>query len=54
MNKINKDWHEANKMPRNATLEQKIKWHTNHAENCNCRPMSHKLLDIIGKKETKL
>lgn len=37
MNKINKEWHLKNKMPPNATIEQKIVWHTAHAENCKCR-----------------
>ncbi len=34
---INKQWHLENKMPKNPTLEQKIKWHTGHAKNCTCR-----------------
>lgn len=37
--KINKEWHEAHRMPRNATLEQRLDWHVNHAANCNCREM---------------
>ena len=37
--KINKEWHEAHRMPRNATLEQRLDWHVNHAANCSCREM---------------
>jgi hypothetical protein len=36
---INKEWHLAHKMPRNASLEQRLEWHVKHAANCNCRDM---------------
>lgn len=44
--KINKEWHLKNKMPKNPTLEERIKWHTEHAKNCACREMP----DSIRKK----
>lgn len=37
--KINKEWHQKNKMPKNPTLEERIKWHIEHAKNCTCREM---------------
>ena len=37
--KINKAWHEAHRMPRNATLEQRLEWHLSHTFNCGCREM---------------
>lgn len=37
--KINREWHEAHKLPRNATLEQRLDWHLSHAANCGCRDM---------------
>jgi hypothetical protein len=40
--KINKAWHEAHKLPRNATLEQRLEWHLSHAFNCGCREMPAK------------
>jgi len=33
---INKEWHMANRMPKNATFEEKVKWHTEHNKNCQC------------------
>lgn len=45
MNKINKDWHLANKMPKKPTLDQRIKWHLEHAKNCKCRPLHGKILE---------
>ncbi len=35
---INADWHKKNRMPRNATVEQRIKWHAEHNKHCGCRP----------------
>lgn len=45
--KINKAWHETNRMPKNATLEQRIAWHLEHQKHCQCRPIPEKLLHII-------
>jgi hypothetical protein len=44
MSKINKEWHDANPMPKNPTLEQRAKWHIQHQRNCMCRPIPDKLL----------
>jgi len=45
---INKEWHEKHKMPKNATFEQRMKWHIEHQKHCACYPISDKL-----KKEIK-
>ena len=37
MVRINKDWHLANKMPKNATFEQCLEWHKAHLKHCACR-----------------
>jgi hypothetical protein len=37
--KTNARWHAAHRMPAHATLDQRVKWHVAHAENCACRPM---------------
>jgi hypothetical protein len=37
--KINKEWHLKNKMPKNPSLEERLKWHEEHARNCSCREM---------------
>jgi hypothetical protein len=47
--KINAKWHLANRMPKNPTLEQRVKWHLAHEKNCNCRPMPEKLKTEIKK-----
>ena len=35
--KLNSEWHQANKMPKHATLDQRIEWHLEHMKNCQCR-----------------
>jgi hypothetical protein len=37
MGKINKEWHLANKMPKNASFEQRVEWHKGHLVHCACR-----------------
>lgn len=47
--KINREWHEKNRMPKNANLEQRVKWHVEHAKNCRCREMPESIKKVIGK-----
>lgn len=52
---INKAWHQKNRMPENATKEQRIKWHIEHSLHCSCRLPSAKLkqeMDEYLKKQT--
>lgn len=49
--KINVKWHLANKMSKNPTLNQRIKWHLEHSENCTCRPLGGKILEEIKKRK---
>ncbi len=39
MSKINAAWHKKNRMPKNATLDQRIRWHVAHVKACGCREM---------------
>ena len=52
--KTNKEWHEKNKMPKNATFEERITWHIEHQKNCNCRPTPKKLLNEMKMKNSKI
>jgi len=49
--KINREWHEQHRMPANATLDQRIAWHTEHAKHCSCRPMPGKLMQEIERRK---
>jgi hypothetical protein len=47
---INKEWHEKNLMPKNATFEERVKWHLEHQEQCKCAPIPKKLKEEMNKK----
>ncbi len=51
--KINEEWHLQNKMPKNPTLEQRIKWHLEHVKNCGCRKIEGKLAVEMKKRGIK-
>jgi hypothetical protein len=48
--KLNAEWHKAHRMPKNATLDERIAWHLEHAKHCACRPMPEKLKAEIAKR----
>ena len=47
MSKLNRQWHEANPMPKNPTPEQRMVWHTGHAANCACRAMPAGVIQLF-------
>ncbi len=49
--KINREWHGQHRMPANATVQQRIEWHLEHAKHCNCRPMPEPLKQEIEKRK---
>lgn len=50
---INAEWHATHRMPKNATAEQRITWHVEHARECACRPIPAKLREEISRREAK-
>ena len=50
MQNLNKEWHLANKMPKNPTFEQRVGWHKSHLKNCACRGVPEKLLEQMKEK----
>ena len=51
MNKLNREWHLKNKMPKNPTKEQQLKWHLEHEKNCSCHPMPEKMKEEIKSRQ---
>ncbi len=49
--KLNADWHAKNKMPERPTLEERLKWHLEHAKHCACREIPVKLLVEMRKRK---
>jgi hypothetical protein len=50
MTKINREWHLANKMPRNASEDERIAWHLEHARSCGCRKIEGKLAELLQRR----
>ena len=46
---MNAAWHERNPMPKNATMAQRVKWHTAHAKTCACRAIPKSVAAEISK-----
>ncbi len=51
--KINIDWHNTHKMPKNPTEEERAKWHIEHQISCACRKPSEKESALIEKYKSK-
>ena len=45
--KINRQWYMRNRMPKNPSLKEKVKWHLEHSRNCSCRPITNKVKEAI-------
>jgi hypothetical protein len=52
--KLNREWHEANRMPKNPTIEQRLHWHVEHAKNCQCREMPEKIKAAMKKSRSTI
>lgn len=53
--KLNSEWHLNNKMPKNATIDQRIAWHLEHLKNCQCRTdFPKKLKEEMRKRGMEL
>jgi hypothetical protein len=52
--KLNAAWHKENRMPQNATVEQRIAWHTEHRKHCGCRAIPEKLKAEMKKRNMEI
>jgi len=48
---LNAAWHRAHPMPRNPSLDERIRWHQAHADHCGCRPIPEGVLKEIARRE---
>lgn len=50
MTKVNRKWHDKNRVPKGATTKQRVKWYLVHAKSCACRPVPAKIQRAIDKQ----
>lgn len=48
---MNVEWHTNHKLCRNATLEQRVEWHLEHAQACACREMPASVVAELRRRE---
>ncbi|WP_169746832.1 hypothetical protein [Demequina gelatinilytica] len=49
MGAINREWHDAHRMPERATEAQRGAWHAAHQQACGCRRPSEKEQALIDR-----
>ncbi|MBS1913948.1 MAG: hypothetical protein JST22_18310 [Bacteroidetes bacterium] len=52
MAKLNAEWHREHRMPKNATLSERVQWHLEHAAACGCREMPASIAAELNKRGT--
>jgi hypothetical protein len=52
MKNVNAEWHRTHRMPKNPTMDERIKWHIEHEKYCRCRPIPETVLEAIKKQTT--
>ena len=51
--RVNAEWHGEHRMPGNPTREQRVKWHSEHAAACGCRPVPAGLKAEVRELQAK-
>jgi hypothetical protein len=47
---MNAAWHQRNRMPKRATLAQRVAWHLEHQKHCACRPLPATIVAALKAK----
>lgn len=50
--RLNAEWHQNHRMPKRATLDERLAWHLEHEAHCACRPMPDNLRDLVRARHT--
>ena len=46
----NTEWHLKHKLPKNPTLDQRVKWHMEHARRCPCPSKDEDIMEELKKR----
>ena len=47
---LNRQWHEQHPLGNKATLDDRVRWHLEHAKVCGCRPIPARVLEEIERR----
>ena len=49
MGLMNTDWHDEHVLGSKASLDERVRWHLQHAQKCACRPIPSDVQAAIDK-----
>jgi hypothetical protein len=47
---MNREWHGQHRLGTGASLDERLRWHLEHAETCGCRPIPPLVLEEIERR----
>lgn len=51
---INAVWHKDHPMPKNPTLDERVKWHVGHAKKCGCRSIPLSIRKELHRRKIRV
>jgi hypothetical protein len=51
---INRDWHDRHRMPKRATLVERVRWHVAHTRACGCRALPKSIVAELKRQGRRL
>ena len=49
---VNASWHREHPMPKRPTMDDRIRWHEEHARVCGCRPIPEGVARELRRRRT--
>lgn len=50
---LNTRWHAEHRMPEKASFDDRVEWHAQHREACDCRPAPDDILLELEKRRMR-
>jgi hypothetical protein len=47
---FNRQWHDEHRLGKGASLDDRVRWHLEHARVCGCRPIPELILKEIERR----
>jgi hypothetical protein len=47
---LNRQWHGQHQLSSRASLDERVRWHLEHAKVCGCRPIPARVLEEIDRR----
>lgn len=47
---LNRQWHEQHQLGNRTSLDERVRWHFEHAKVCSCRPIPARVIEEIERR----